>query len=40
MAHGDLPDRIGPYRVVDRLGEGGMGTVYAGLDAAGHKVSR
>ncbi|RFS85771.1 DUF4190 domain-containing protein [Actinomadura spongiicola] len=39
MAHGDLPERIGPYRVVDRLGEGGMGTVYAGLDASGRKVA-
>ncbi|GGT49248.1 protein kinase domain-containing protein [Actinomadura citrea] len=39
MPHADLPERIGPYRVVDRLGEGGMGTVYAGLDASGRKVA-
>ncbi|WP_433467981.1 protein kinase domain-containing protein [Spirillospora sp. CA-128828] len=39
MPHVDLPERIGPYRVVDRLGEGGMGTVYAGLDASGRKVA-
>ena len=35
----ELPGQIGPYRVVDRLGEGGMGTVYVGLDASGRKVA-
>jgi hypothetical protein len=35
----DLPARIGPYRVLDRLGEGGMGTVYAGVDDSGRKVA-
>ncbi|WP_067461528.1 protein kinase domain-containing protein [Actinomadura macra] len=35
----DMPGQIGPYRVVDRLGEGGMGTVYVGLDASGRKVA-
>ncbi|GAA2162858.1 protein kinase domain-containing protein [Actinomadura napierensis] len=39
MPPADLPDRIGPYRVVDRLGEGGMGAVYVGLDGTGRKVA-
>ncbi|WUH96932.1 protein kinase [Spirillospora sp. NBC_00431] len=39
MPHADLPERIGPYRVVDRLGEGGMGTVYVGLDGSGRRVA-
>jgi hypothetical protein len=32
------PVRIGPYRVVGRLGAGGMGTVYAALCAAGERI--
>ncbi|WP_131740010.1 protein kinase domain-containing protein [Actinomadura roseirufa] len=39
MPQSELPGSIGPYTVVDRLGEGGMGTVYAGLDASGRKVA-
>ena len=33
------PREIGPYRVVGRLGAGGMGMVYAGMDAAGRRVA-
>ncbi|MFF7780542.1 serine/threonine-protein kinase [Streptomyces tanashiensis] len=33
------PARIGPYRIVGRLGVGGMGTVHAALDTSGHRVA-
>ncbi|WP_406840940.1 serine/threonine protein kinase [Streptomyces sp. AHU1] len=33
------PSRVGPYRIVGRLGAGGMGTVYAGLDGSGERVA-
>ncbi|MBT2487176.1 serine/threonine protein kinase [Streptomyces sp. ISL-96] len=33
------PARVGPYRVIGRLGSGGMGTVHAALDPAGQRVA-
>ncbi|GGW82650.1 serine/threonine protein kinase [Streptomyces galilaeus] len=33
------PSRIGPYRIIGRLGSGGMGTVHAGLTADGRRVA-
>ncbi|MFF0001717.1 serine/threonine protein kinase [Streptomyces avermitilis] len=33
------PGRIGPFRVIGRLGSGGMGTVHAALDPGGRRVA-
>jgi predicted Ser/Thr protein kinase len=34
-----LPRKIGPYRVIEKIGEGGMGVVYLGTDADRRQVA-
>jgi serine/threonine kinase PknH len=34
-----LPRKIGPYRVIEKIGEGGMGVVYLGADSARRQVA-
>src|ERR671923_249366 len=34
-----LPDRLGPYRLLDRIGEGGMGVVYRAADMENRLVA-
>ncbi|MGP7999428.1 MAG: serine/threonine-protein kinase [Streptosporangiaceae bacterium] len=34
-----MPDRLGAYRLLDRIGEGGMGVVYLGRDAEQRSVA-
>ena len=33
------PPQVGRYRLVARLGAGGMGVVYLGVDPTGHQVA-
>lgn len=33
------PDRVGPYRLMARIGEGGMGVVHLAADPDGHRVA-
>ncbi|GAB1822008.1 protein kinase domain-containing protein [Herbidospora sp. RD11066] len=39
MAATEAPERIGPYRLLRRLGEGGMGVVHLGLDSDNREVA-
>ncbi|NAS24653.1 protein kinase [Herbidospora sp. NEAU-GS84] len=39
MAATEAPERIGPYRLLRRLGEGGMGVVHLGLDSDDRQVA-
>ena len=34
-----IPRKIGPYRLIEKIGEGGMGVVYLGADAERRQVA-